>query len=71
MTPDTARKVNAYLHTEALEAVLAYFKERIETNRNELEIATGDRLVALQGANLELRNLLKIRDYAIATLGKK
>lgn len=67
----TAKKVNAAIHSEALEAFQMYIEERIEKNRDGLEGAKGDTVLALQGAISELRNLLKIRDYAVDVLKLK
>lgn len=71
MNLDTAKKVNASIHSDALAAIQMYIEERIEVNRNELEGAKGERVLALQGALYELRNLLKIKDYATAVLNNK
>lgn len=69
MKLETARKLNKF-HMEDIDALKEYFLERIEALRTELEGATGDNVLFLQGGIRELRKLLKIREYTVDTLKK-
>lgn len=72
MTPKTAELILRNLNTPSIQdAFSVYVNERIETHKNLLETATTlDQLQKSQGALSELRLLLKMRESAIAIVGK-